>query len=108
MPFEKGNSKKGGRKPGSLNKNTERAKAIVDFLLTKMDDDMLEEMWQGLKSKEQMDAITKLLEYAIPKHARVENTNKLPSNVTINFLPASPDRLAEQNTIDITEHEEIK
>jgi len=107
MPFKQGEKKKGGRKPGSVNKTTERAKAIVSFLMEKYDDKRVEAMLSGLKPKEEADLIVRLLDFSIPKYARVENTSKLQPNVTINFLAASPERIAEQNPIDITEHEEI-
>lgn len=106
MPLEKGMKKKGGRKKGSLNKNTEVAHAFINYLVGKghKEADLI---WEELKAKEKMDALTKLMDFVVPKQARVENVNKQLPNLTINFLPATPERLAEQNTLDIT-HEEIE
>lgn len=104
--FKEGRKKTGGRKKGSKNKKTEVANAFVRYLLGKGYDDW-DDIWAELKAREKADVMMKGLEYEIPKQARVENTNKLPSSVTINFIPATPERLAEQNTIDI-EHEEIR
>ena len=105
MARPKGHPKSGGRKKGTPNENTQKARDFVAWIMKKGYDDV-DELWDELKAKEKMDAIVKLMDHLIPKQARVENTNKLPSNVTINFLPASQERLAEQNTIDI-EHEDI-
>lgn len=105
MPFEKGIKKKGGRKKGSLNKKTEVANAFVEYIIEKGYDD-IDELWKELKPKERMDAITKLMDFAIPKHARIEDRTKIPTTINVNLIPASPERLEQQNTIDIT-HEEI-
>jgi hypothetical protein len=106
MPLEKGQKKTGGRKKGSLNKKTEVANAFVDYIINKGYKD-IDKLWAGLKPKEQMEAITKLIEFTIPKQARIEHNHKQLPNLTVNFLPASPERIAEQNTIDIS-HEEIE
>jgi len=105
MPLEKGMKKTGGRKKGSINKNTETKLAFVRYILDKGEKD-IDNIWPELKPKEQMEAIIKLLEYDLPKHSRIENVGKQQPDITINFIAASPEKLAEQNTIDI-EHEEI-
>jgi len=105
MPFEKGNKKKAGRRPGSLNKNTEVAKAFVDYIIAKGYKD-IDKLWAQLKPKEQMDALTKLMDFAIPKHARVESQARIPTTINVNLIPATPERLQQNNTIDIS-HEEI-
>lgn len=105
MPYEKGQLKTGGRKKGAVNKNTEAKLAFVDYIVNKGEKD-IEKIWKGLLPKEQMDAVIKLLEYQLPKHARIENVNKMPQSVTINFLPATPERIEEINTEDIS-YEEI-
>jgi hypothetical protein len=105
MPFQKGIVKKGGRKPGSLNKNTKVMLAFVDYIVSKGYEDA-DEIWADLKAKDKMDAMIKMFEYRMPKHARVEYENKMPSSVTINFLPATPELIEQNNTIDIS-HEEV-
>ena len=105
MPYKKGQKKTGGRKVGAVNKNTETKLAFVKYLIGKGEKDA-DKIWEGLTDKEKMDAIIKLLEYDLPKHARIENVNKMPQSVTINFLPATPERIEENNVIDIP-HEEI-
>lgn len=104
MPLEKGQKKTGGRKKGSLNKKTEIANAFVDYIINKGYKDV-DKLWEGLKPKEQMEAITKLIEFTIPKHARIEHNSKQLPSLTVNILPATPERIAEQNTIDITDYE---
>ena len=100
MSFKKGHIKKGGRGKGALNKSTEAKMAFVEYIINKGEKD-IEKIWKGLQPKEQMDAVIKLIEYTLPKHARIENVNKAPTSVTINFLPATPERIEENNTIDI-------
>lgn len=105
MSYEKGNVKKGGRKAGVPNKSTQVKKAFVEYILTKGEED-IDNLWDELRAKDKMDAIIKLMEFALPKLGRIETTHKAPSNITINLLPASPEKIAEQNTIDIS-HEEV-
>ena len=106
MAFEKGKNKTGGRKKGSLNRKTEIADRIIDTILSKGTDKEITKIWNELKPKEKMEFLSKFLPFRKPQFARVENENKMPTNVTINFMPATPEKLAEQNTINI-DHEEI-
>lgn len=106
MPFEQGKKKTGGRKLGSKNKKTEVAEAFVEYIVEKGNREA-SQIWKELPAKDKMDALIKLMDFVIPKHARVENTNKLPTSITVNLIPASPERLEQNNTIDIS-HEEIE
>ncbi|RKZ05298.1 hypothetical protein DRQ25_16455 [Candidatus Fermentibacteria bacterium] len=100
MAYKKGHKKVGGRQKGTPNKNAETMLVFVEYILNKGKGD-IDKIWKGLKEKEKMDAIVKLLDFQLPKHARIENVNKVPQSVTINFLPATPERIEENNTIDI-------
>ena len=105
MPYKKGHKKTGGRKKGVGNRSTE---AVKNFLARffELAEGEVDELWKELKAKEKMDAIAKLADFELARKARIENENKLPQSITINMIPASPERLAENNTIDIT-HQEI-
>ena len=103
--YQKGHKKIAGRKPGSKNKNTLIIREFAEYILLNGKADW-DKIWDGLKPKEQADVIVKLFPYSIPQMARVENENKVPHSITINMIPASPERLEQNNTIDIT-HSEI-
>ena len=105
MPFEKGHKKTGGRKMGVGNKSTEAVRNFLARFFELAEKDV-DELYAELKPKEKMDAIAKLADFELARKARIENENKLPQSITINMIPASPERLAENNTIDIT-HQEI-
>lgn len=105
MPFEKGHNKSGGRKPGSKNRKTEVANAFMEYIVDKGYKDW-DNIWKELRGKDKADAILKAVNYLIPQQARVENRNKIPTEININLIPASKERIAENNTIDIS-HEEI-
>ena len=104
--FQKGHKKVGGRQKGTKNKSTEVAEAFVNYIINMGERDA-QKIWDGLKPKEQMDALIKLTNFVLPQKARVENENKLPASVTVNLIAATPkNELPEQTTYDIT-HEEI-
>jgi len=103
--FNEGHKKVAGRKKGVPNKNTAIIREFAEYIVLNGKADW-DKIWEGLKPKEQADVIVKLFPYSIPQMARVENENKMPQSITINMIPASPEKLAENNTIDIT-HQEI-
>lgn len=71
MPFEEGNTL-GGRKKGSENKETKKIREwIGKFLENNLD--QLENDIKSLEPKDRVKAIGDLMEYAVPKLARVEN-----------------------------------
>ena len=105
MPYKKGHKKTGGRQKGTKNKSTEAVRNFIAKFF-ELAEDEVEELYSQLKPKEKIDAIGKLADFELPRKARTENENKLPQSITINMIPASPERLAENNTIDIT-HQEI-
>jgi len=86
MPFEKGHKKIGGKKKGSTNKSTTLAReAIASFvdnnsnrferLLDKIENGVQDDCGEWIErpdSKAAFDAITKVMEYHIPKLARTE------------------------------------
>lgn len=105
MVFKKGEiQKKAGRPKGSINKSTEKSKEIIAEALDKGAPIFLKNL-KMLKPKDFCEVYLKAMEFNIPKMARVENTSKQPTSITINMVAATPE-LIEQNTIDIT-HEEI-
>jgi len=102
--FEKGKKKTGGRPPGSTNKKTKIANAIVDRILNNGWEE-IDDLWNELTAKEKFEFMAKYMNFSIPQKARVENENKLPTSITVNMIAATPERIEEQNVIDIT-HEE--
>ncbi len=68
---EQKRQKTGGRKKGTPNKDTrelrERISDLIDMHFDKLSDDLL-----SLQPKERIEAMTKLLEYSLPKLQRVE------------------------------------
>jgi len=105
MKFEKGHIKKAGRPSGGLNKKTIATKTFVQKMLRKGEKDF-EKAWKELKDKDYVEVYIKLLEFDLPKMARIENENKMPTSITVNMIAATPEKIEQQNTIDIT-HEEI-
>ena len=90
MPFEPGN-KLGGRKPGSLNKNTATIKEAYQALLENNLDNISE--WLAKVAEKDparaTELMLKLSEYVVPKLARTEVTGNdgedLFKNVAFNF-----------------------
>lgn len=105
MKFEKGHIKKAGRPSGGLNKKTLASKELVQDMV-KDGKKEFKKRWYKLNDKDFTDVWIKLLEYNIPKMARIENENKMPTSITVNMIAATPEKIEQQNTIDIT-HEEI-
>ena len=68
---EQKRQKTGGRTKGTPNKDTrelrERISDLIDMHFDKLSDDLL-----SLQPKERIEAMTKLLEYSLPKLQRVE------------------------------------
>ncbi|MVM28445.1 hypothetical protein GO755_00270 [Spirosoma sp. HMF4905] len=66
MPFERGRTKTGGRKPGSSNRNSTDLKSRIAALM----DDKFEAVAADLEQLEAKDRVTaylKFLEYIMPK-----------------------------------------
>ena len=103
--FKKGRKKVGGRTKGAKNRNTEIANKIIEVALKNGDRDF-EKIWNGLKPKEQMDALLKFLPFQKPQMARIESEHKTQPNITVNLVAATKDQKQIDNTIDIT-HEEL-
>lgn len=111
MAFKKGDrlghKKAGGRQLGTPNKKSLAADKILEKLNNKGAKDF-DKIWNGLKPKEQMDAILKALPFSKPQMARIENENRTPQEININFIAATPENVKQiDNTIDIP-HEELK
>lgn len=102
--FEKGRKKTGGRPKGSQSVKTKVANALVNSIL-KNGQKEVDSIWKQLTPKEKMEFIVKFMPFSIPQKARVESENKLPTSITVNMIAATPERIEEQNVIDIT-HEE--
>lgn len=71
-----------GRPKGSENKET---KKIREWISKYLSDNLerLNEDIDKLKPRERIDAITSLMEYAVPKLARVENLNEESGQIII-------------------------
>ena len=112
MPFKKGerkgHKKAGGRQKGTPNKKTEIANAIIDRVLENGNKG-LDDIWNGLKPKEQMEFIIKFMPFKLPQMARIENENKAPQNITINMIAATKENVKqiENNLTQDIEYEEI-
>lgn len=66
MPFQKGQIKTGGRKPGSTNKANTDLKTRIAALLDEQFDTIAEDM-EMLFPKDRLNAYLKLIEYVLPK-----------------------------------------
>ena len=75
MPFQKGQKKTGGKKKGYTSKATENAREAIANLVDKNTPQMMK--WLDEIAKESpekaFDCMTKVMEYHLPKIARVEH-----------------------------------
>ena len=87
--FKKGRKKTGGRKKGTVNKNTVQIKAKVEKLLEEYYTfDMMKADLALLSPKDRLGVITGLIEYIIPKQQRKELVNEEGRVFTVNLRPA--------------------
>jgi len=103
--FQKGRKKTGGRPKGSKGIKTKVANALVNRILESGWKEV-DEIWNQLSPREKMEFMAKFMNFSIPQRARVESENKLPTSITVNMIAATPEKIQEQNVIDIG-HEEI-
>lgn len=76
-------TKYGGRKKGTLNKQTTKIKEVVHSLLANNIDQLQNDL-DLLEPKDRINAILKLLDYAIPKKKpEIEEETKEPVNIII-------------------------
>jgi hypothetical protein len=89
-----GKRENAGRPKGSTNKNLKTLRTRIESLLDEQWDNLLND-FEGLAPKERIDAIIKLLEYALPKLNRTE----IKEITTIeNFLQMTPEQRKERIT----------
>lgn len=103
--FKKGHPKYGGRKKGSINRNTEVANLIIDQVLG-AGADGFQEIWDELKAREKVDFIAKMLPFKKAMMARIDGEGKALPQININFVAAKDEKKQLDNTINI-DHEEI-
>jgi hypothetical protein len=84
MPFKEGNTKGKGRPKGSVNKDNE-LKAFIKGLISDNTDKLTKEIAK-LEGKVYIDSVLALMEYAVPKLARVEVEGEIDATLfTIGF-----------------------
>jgi hypothetical protein len=85
MPFKEGNTKGKGRPKGSVNKDNE-LKAFIKGLINDNTEKLTEEI-KKLEGKVYVDSVLALMEYAVPKLARVtvKDESETTQNITINY-----------------------
>ena len=85
MPFEEGHKKAKGRVKGSKNKDNE-LKAFIKGLINDNTEKLTEEI-KKLEGKVYVDSVLALMEYAVPKLARVtvDDESDITQNITINY-----------------------
>jgi hypothetical protein len=89
MPFEPGRAKTGGRVAGTPNKTTSEAQeaiaTFVEFNLSKLQK-WLDEIHAEEGAQAAFDSFSKLVEYHVPKKARVEHTGKDGGDINVNIV----------------------
>lgn len=95
MAFQKGRKKTGGRKKGSLNKDT---KEIRNFLKTLINETQIKQDLEDLEPIERLNFLVKLLPYIVPKQKEIDLKTQNVHNIIdlgsgkkpfegFNFLP---------------------
>ena len=82
---DKNGNKTGGRVKGSVNKDNE-LKAFIKGLINDNTEKLTEEI-KKLEGKVYVDSVLALMEYAVPKLARVtvKDESDITQNITINY-----------------------
>ena len=98
MPFEKGHKKVGGVKKGFTNKSTENARQAIANLVDKNTPQMMKWLDQIAEESPEkaFDCMTKVMEYHLPKIARVEHTGKdgkedIKHDIQVTFVTSAKD-----------------
>lgn len=83
MPFKKGNKLSTGRPKGSINRSTEQMKLSVARATNRVLDDLPKLMEEMVKKdpKGAVDIALKLLEFHLPKQARIEMKGEIEQRI---------------------------
>lgn len=83
MPFEKGNKLSKGRPKGAINRSTEQMKLNVARATNRVLDDLPKLMEDLIKKdpKGAVDIALKLLEFHLPKQARIEMRGEIEQRI---------------------------
>lgn len=87
MPFEKGHTKKGGRKKGTPNAVTANVQNGIAEIVNGNIDTLREDL-KKMNPKDRVDAIAKLLPYVVPRkvEADINETTMTPEEAAAAFM----------------------
>lgn len=77
MAFKEGHEKKGGRKKGTPNRLTKEFRVLLKSILYE-EVERIPEYLESLEPKEKLEAIIKLLNYAVPKVQSINSKDGEP------------------------------
>jgi hypothetical protein len=89
--YEKGHEKKGGRKKGTPNKNTQERKDELEALFHKElgFQSLIDDVNEIEDPKDRADQKMKVMAFFMAKHKSVEHTGENPfENIILNFTPS--------------------
>lgn len=82
--------KSGGRQKGSLNKKTQAMMERAERVLKMIERDYLDDDIEKLTSSQRMMLYADMMEYVVPKLARVSHEGQTDTNLTIRIVRGNP------------------
>jgi len=83
-------TKTGGRSKGTPNKNTAQIQERAERVLKMIERDYIEDDIEKLTSGQRMQLYADMMEYVVPKLARVSHEGQTDTNLTIRIVRGNP------------------